>query len=207
MKTKHLPLILTGVFAVGFLALTLAAVARGVQSVAGVADFLRNPFRLTTRSASGPVVLQQMQRLQRLETGRYTGQVVVEREKRGFLPVWAAGDRLLFVGQGEVTLGVDLARLHHGDIRTHGDTVDLRLPPVEVLHTRLDNDTSHVYQRQAGFLTGPDAQLETEARREAEEKIRRAALESGALQTAGENARDVLRKQLGALGFRQVTFL
>ena len=78
---------------------------------------------------------------------------------------------------------------------------------MEVLHTRLDNDTSHVYQRQAGFLTGPDAQLETEARREAEEKIRRAALESGALQTAGENARDVLRKQLGALGFRQVTFL
>jgi hypothetical protein len=206
VKAKHLPLIVTGVFAAGFLALTLSAVSRGVQTLSGAAEFLRNPFGLTGRTASGPVVLQEMQRLQRLETGRYTGQVVVEREKRGVLPTWVAGDRLLFVGQGEVTLGVDLARLHDGDIRTHGDAVEFRLPPVEVLHTRLDNDASRVYQRQAGFLTGPDAQLETEARREAEGKIRQAALESGALRSAGENARDVLRKQLGALGFRQIYF-
>lgn len=204
---KRLPLLLSGIAAAGVLALGLCGAGRALRSLGATADFLRNPFRLSARSHSGPVVLQAMQRLQRLETGRYSGQVVVEREKRGLLPTWIAGDQLLFVGQGEVTLGVDLARLHPGDIRTHGDAVDLRLPPVEILHTRLDNDASHVYLRRAGFLTGPDAQLETEARREAEERIRSAALESGALQAAGDNAREALRKQLLTLGFRQVTFL
>jgi len=156
---------------------------------------------------SGPVVLEQVQRLQRLETCRYNGQVVVRGEKKNALPTWLAGDRLLFVGHGEVVAGVDLSLLRPEDLRAEGDRVSMRLPRTEILHTRLDNRRSEVFERQAGLFTGPDRNLESTVRVEAEDRIRQAALESGILATADANAREALRVQLSGLGFREVRFL
>ena len=170
--------------------------------------FARNPFALTTRATpTGPVVLQQIQRLQRVETCRYNGQVVVRGDTKGLLPTWLAGDRMLFVGQGEVVAGIDLSRLSTDDVQVQQGRVAVRLPEPEVFHTRLDNHASEVYERQTGLLTGPDRQLEKRVRVEAEDRIRAAALDHGVLATAETNAQELLRRQLGMLGFREVEFL
>jgi hypothetical protein len=190
------------------LCLGITAARQALSPLMLARDFLRNPFGLSSRAApSGPVVLQEVQRLQRLETCRYNGEVIVQGDTSGWLPVWLAGDKVLFVGRGEVVAGVDLGHLKPDDIRVRGGEVAVRLPKPEILHSRLDNRGSEVYERRSGVLTGPDLHLETRVRVEAEDRIRQAAMESGLLATADTNARDTLRRHLTSLGFREVRFL
>ena len=171
-------------------------------------QFWRNPFSVSTRvMPSGPVVLQQVQRLNRLESCRYNGQVIVRGDTSGVLPVWLAGDRILFVGQGEVVAGIDLSQLRTDDVQVQEDRVSLRLPSAEILSTSLNNRQSQVYERQTGIFSRPDKELESKVRIEAEERIQQAALAEGVLQTATTNAREALRGQLVMLGFREVSFL
>lgn len=173
--------------------------------VARMRELVNNPFGFSTRvTPSGPVVLQQVQSLRRLETCRYNGQAVVRGETMGSLPAWLAGDKLVFIGHGEVVGGVDLEQMQAGDVQVEGAKVTLKLPPAQILHARLDNNTSEVFERQTGLFTKADPDLETKVRREAEERIRQAALESGLLATATENARSALRAQLKQLGFREI---
>jgi hypothetical protein len=162
---------------------------------------------LTRGVVPGPVVLEQMQQLQRLETSRYQGQVVVRGESaRHPLPAWLSGDRMLFVARGEVVAGIDLARLRPEDIAVRNGEVEVRLPTPEIFHAAVNAHTSEVYERRTGWFGGPDPQLETEVRREAEERIREAALRSGVLAAARRNAEEALRRHLGPLGFREVRF-
>jgi len=167
-----------------------------------------NPFQWNRRvAATGPVVVEQVQRLRRLETCRFNGQVVVRGERKGLLPTWLAGDRMLFVGRGEVVAGLDLGALGAADVQVRGDGVTIRLPDAEVLHTRLDNRSSQVHERQSGLFTGADRALETDVRIEAEERLRQAAVEGGVLATARANGEEAVRRQLELLGFSEVRFL
>lgn len=208
MKKPQLVLLAVAVPAV-FVALATLGVSRLVGGLAALpTQLLRNPFALTAQPpVSGTVVLSQVQHLQRLETCRYNGNVVVKGETRGALPIWIAGDRLLFVGYGEVVAGLDLTRLHPADVQVDGTAVTLRLPPAEILTTRLDNQRSEAYQRQTGVFSGPDLGLESRVRAEAETRIQAAALADGVLDTAAAGARATLRRHLNALGFRTVRFL
>ncbi len=200
------------------LAVTVPAVLVGLATlgvsrlIGGLAalpsQVFRNPFALTAQPpVSGTVVLSQVQHLQRLETCRYNGSVIVKGETRGVLPIWLTGDRLLFVGYGEVVAGLDLTRLHPADVQVDGAEVTLRLPPAEILTTRLDNQRSEAYERRTGVFTGPDLGLESRVRVEAETRIQAAALADGVLDTAAAGARASLRRHLSALGFRTVRFL
>src|SRR5437868_74159 len=159
---KRTTAILLACAAAGALWLGIDAALRAISPVALAGRWLRAAWRMTTRTApEGPAVLERVQRLGRLETCRYNEQVVVRGDTSGILPVWVAGDRLVFLGRGEVVAGVDLARLHPEDVRVDGDAVRIRLPPSEILHARLDNVQSEVMDRQTGLFTGPDRQLET----------------------------------------------
>ncbi len=170
-------------------------------------DFARNPFRFKTRTTmSGPVVLQQIQKLNRLETTRYNGQAIVKGDTSGALPGWLAGDKMVFIAHGEVVAGVDLSKLKSEDVRTTNGHIILKLPPAEIFHTSLDNATSEVFERKVGLLSKPDANLETKVRFEAETRIREAALEAGVLETAQQNAHGTLRDFLKSLGVDDVEF-
>jgi hypothetical protein len=164
------------------------------------------PLGFETRTNAGPVVLQEVQRLSRLETCRYNGHVVLSGETSGWAPVWVVGDRMLMIARGEVVAGVDLAEMGPDDVRVEGQRVLMRRPEARVLHTRLDNQTSEVFERRTGILSQPDRDLESRLRREAEAKIQQSALQSGVLETAQENAEASLRRHLGLLGFRDVQF-
>ena len=173
----------------------------------GARQWLSNPLGFSSQvTPSGPVVLLQMQKLARLETARFNGQAIVKSETKGVLPVSIAGDSLLFVAHGEVVAGVDLAKMNESDVRVAGETVHVKLPAAEIFHTRLDNKTSEVYQRQTGFFSKPDINLETNARIQSEDRLREAALQSDILQRADENARDAVRQQLKSAGVKNLQF-
>ena len=85
----------------------------------------------------------------------------------GILPGFIAGDKLVFIGHGEVVAGVDLAKIQPEDVVVESGRATVKLPSAEIFHTSLDNDQSEVFERSTGILSKPDAQLETKVRQEA----------------------------------------
>jgi len=154
---------------------------------------------------SRPSVLRHIQQLQRLETVVYgMDKIVSGGQESKYLPSLLAGDKILLIVYGEVTAGVDLARVETAQVEIEGRTIQLTIPPAEIFSTRIDNDRTKVYTRETGLFTSPDPNLESEVRRAAERQVRQAALDGGILPTATSNARVTLTTFLKGLGFDQV---
>ncbi len=151
-------------------------------------------------------IIHSVRSLARLEKIKYSVEKVITAESGqgpfGFL----FGDRLLLVAHGVVIAGVDLEKLSPNDLRLENGVLYVRLPSAEIFIATLDNAKSYVYDRETGVLTKGNIQLETEARRAAEEEIRKAALEDGILEQANRNAQAYLLRLFLQLGYRDVIF-
>jgi hypothetical protein len=123
------------------------------------------------------------------------------------VPDAIGGDALTFFAAGDVIAGVDLSQLRDGDVHRDADgTLVLRLPPPQVLITRLDNRESRVISRKTGLLRRADVNLESRARQYAEGGIRGEAIRRGILPMAAQNAETKLAGFIHALGFAKVRF-
>lgn len=153
-------------------------------------------------------IVRQINDLAQLQTASYQlEKIVTARQGRDF-PFGLLEESLIFVAVGEVTAGVDLAKLTQADIRaTSFQTVTLRLPEAEVFIATLDNENSYIADRDTGLLVRADPQLETQVRQEAEQVILTAALEGGILAVAEENAEAVLSGLFKSIGFQAVVFV
>lgn len=152
-------------------------------------------------------IIHEVRSLARLETIQYSVEKVITAESGqgqfGFL----FGDRLLFIAHGYVIAGVDLGQLTSNDLTLKGQVLHVRLPQPEVFVATLDNDKSYVYDRETGLLTKGNVNLETEARKVAENEIYKAALEDGILEQARINAENYLARLFRTLGYNQVIFV
>jgi hypothetical protein len=152
-------------------------------------------------------IVNEVRTLARLETIQYSVEKVITAETgQGALAV-LFGDRLLFVAHGDIIAGIDLMKLGTKDIWFEGNTLYVRLPEPEIFVATLDNDKSYVYDRDTGLLTHGDMNLETAARRVAEDEIEKAALEDGILDQARVNAENYLFQLLRDLGYDNVIFV
>jgi len=88
--------------------------------------------------------------------------------------------------------------------RSPDGAINLRLPPPEILVSRVDNDHSRVINRKTGVLRRVDVDLETRARQHAETNIRAEAIKKGILPLASENGEKKLADLLRTLGFERV---
>jgi hypothetical protein len=141
----------------------------------------------------------------RLETAQYVLRDIVEMEDApGNLLERISQDKLLLIAEGEVVAGFDLTKVTEGDIVAIYDTVLLILPEPEILYSRIDNDRTYVYERETGLLRRPDPDLETAARRLAEQQIRDWALERGILDDAEKFGEVYLENFLHSLGFNKI---
>lgn len=124
------------------------------------------------------------------------------------VPNALAGDEITFLAAGDVIAGIDLSQLRQEDIwRSPDGTVNLRLPPSQILVSRVDNKESRVLTRKTGALRRADVDLETRARQHAEENIRAEALKKGILPLASRNAEARLADLLHTLGAEKVRFV
>lgn len=152
-------------------------------------------------------IINQVRSLARLETIQYSVEKVVSAETgQGTLGV-LFGDKLLFVAHGVVIAGVDLAKMGPKDLWVEDGVLYVRLPEAELFIATLDNEKSYVYDRDTGLLTHGDINLETTARRAAEQEIEKAALEDGILEQARQNAENYLYRLLRDLGYPEVIFV
>ncbi len=157
---------------------------------------------------SAQTVIVQIRSLARLETAQYTVEKVITAEIGQGVLAPLFGDRLLLVAHGQVTAGVDLGKLADGDITMAPDgQATIILPAAEVFASTLDNQKSYVYDRQTGFLTHGDVNLETEARKAAEQEIYTVAMEDGILTLAQTNAATFVERLVRSLGATQVVIV
>jgi hypothetical protein len=161
--------------------------------------------RSTHIDTSSESVVDKIRQLNRLESVDYSIDKIVEgnRQAQG-LPDFVAGDRLLLIAHGEVIAGVDLRMLDGKAVQVDGNTVHVRLPPPQVLVTRIDNGRTRVYERTTGFLVPTDPNLETQVRQAAEQQITQAAIDDKILDKARQNACVSVTGLLYALGFHNV---
>lgn len=154
-------------------------------------------------------LVMQVRGLNRLESASmrvlHVGTV---KQSYKLVPNAVAGDEITFLATGDVIAGIDLSRLRPQDVwRSRDGTINLRLPPAEVLVTRVDNKESRVLTRKTGVLRRADADLETRARQRAEENIRAEALKRGILKLASTNAESRLAEFLRSVGAEKVRFV
>ncbi len=162
-----------------------------------------SPFTVNT---SSPSVITQLQKLNRFETSSFTIEKIIDAGTNyGALQQFLLGDRLLLIAHGKVIAGFNLSQLQDKDIVVNDKEVTLMLPAPEILITSLDESQTRVYDRQQGFFTHGNKDLESSARSAAEQSIRDAACQGGILDEASKNGREQLTALLKSLGFIKVT--
>lgn len=209
-------LLILGLAAYAVVSSVRRSIEQAQQAVQPVSDLsnrmgtqVAEMFQPTPTVIVDPVtIVRQVRSLARLETIQYSVEKVITAETGqgsfGFL----FGDRLLFVAHGVVVAGVDLARLSPEDLWVEDNVLFVRLPEPEIFIATLDNEKSYVYDRETGALTRGDVNLETTARRVAEQEIRDAALEDGILYLARQNAENYLYRLLLEIGrYDEVMFV
>lgn len=152
-------------------------------------------------------IIHEVRSLARLETIQYSVEKVITAESGQGAFAFLFGDKLLLVAHGTVIAGVDLSKIGPDDMKIVNGVLTVRLPAPEIFVATLDNTKSYVYNRTTGALTHGDMNLETTARRAAEDEIRNAAIQDGILDQAETNAQDYLSRLLRSLGYEEVIFI
>ena len=188
---------------------TIQTTVQPVQSMTGaistsVSSFL-NP---TPTILPDPMtIIRDIRSLARLETIQYTVEKVITAETNQGIFEQLFGDKLIFIARGQVIAGIDLARLGPDDLQMKNGVLTVRLPEPQIFVAALDNEKSYVYHRDTGLLSKGDINLETNARRVAENEIRKAATEDGILELAQQNAENYLYRLFLQMGYQEVIFL
>ncbi|HSA99859.1 MAG TPA: DUF4230 domain-containing protein [Anaerolineales bacterium] len=151
--------------------------------------------------------INEVRALARLETIQYSIEKVITGETGQGTFAFLLGDKLLFIAHGKVIAGIDMEKLQPEDMRFDNGVLTVKLPPAEIFIVALDNQKSRVYARETGILAQPNVDLETLVRQQAEEEIRKGALEDGILQQAQLNAEAYLFKFFAALGYPNTIFI
>ncbi|HUR80922.1 MAG TPA: DUF4230 domain-containing protein [Thermoanaerobaculia bacterium] len=161
------------------------------------------------REVDVATLVTQVRELNRLETASMrVMHVGTISQTYKLVPNALAADEITFLATGDVIAGIDLAQLKQEDVwRSSDGTINMRLPPAQVLVTRVDNAQSRVLTRKTGVLRRADIDLETRARQHAEENIRAEAVKRGVLKIAGDNAEKKMADLLHTFGAKKVRFV
>jgi hypothetical protein len=204
----------SGTFYAFLLALVLGAVALGLfvrQARSGAMG--RIAALITGREAgfevSAPIVVEKIQRLNRLETVVYSMDTVVENgETNTIAGIPITGDHLVLIAHGQSVAGIDMSQMKPDDVQitegASGRTIRIVLPPSKVFATTIDSQHTRVYERSTGLFVQANKDLESDTRVKAEQALQKAALEDGILDAASKNARSTVTAMLEGLGFDKV---
>jgi hypothetical protein len=168
-----------------------------------------DPFGAKTIDRTGAAVLQSLTDLSEFHAanGHYETVVDIE-EDPDLLPGWVHGERILYVGKGDVDALVDFSELDERRVIVSADrtSVTVRLPAPTVDKPVLDLEGSYVVSHSKGIASKfGGSELERTAQLKAIEQMSATATEADMLtDQAKENTEGMLRGLLGALGFTAV---
>lgn len=187
----------------------VAMLAGAVCMLAGWRPSL-NPFGEKTTDRTGSPVLRSLTDISEYHALTAHYETVVDLDKTtNHLPAWFSGERVLYVGKGDVDAVVDFGELDNERVLLSEDakSVTIKLPAPTAGKPVLDLETSYVVNHDKGLLTrfkGSD--LEREAQLKAISQMSAAATGEDLLtDKAKENTSAMLRGLLGSLGYISVT--
>ena len=155
------------------------------------------------------VVVQQVRGVSELTTAVFTMQAVVPTSQDASFNGFVIGTtKLLYIAYGEVRAGVDLHSLTPANVQVTGSSLQIQLPPPQLLDRKIDISRSNVYDYSRGTLgLGPDVApaLQALAQQEALKKIVEAACTDGVLEKANDRAKLVVTQLLTTAGYQNVT--
>lgn len=153
-------------------------------------------------------VVQQIRHASELTTAIFTMETVVPASRDRTIGGYVVGKTtLLYIAYGEVRAGVDLSDLKPENVQINGDTTILRLPPPQILDSKIDVSRSKVYDYDRGFLgLGPDAapELQDLAQRQTLDRIVASACANGILQSASDRAEMTVNQLLMTAGYQKL---
>ena len=171
------------------------AIWEQVRAASWLSRFTRQPDK-TTHS----VVLERVVALGKLELVRYTFKDIVEHEQANLL---LPNSRAVLIVEGEAVGCIDLTKLRPTDVVTEGDSLLVRLPAPELCTWKINHERSRVYDTNYTFLN--EAQLVSDAYRQAERQVRASAMQSGILDQTRRNAVTLLQPILAQLTGKPVS--
>jgi hypothetical protein len=164
---------------------------------------------------AGPVVrptgtiLMAVKDLARLETNELHFEKVIDLtdKQSRFFGLIETADAILLVAAGDVTVGVDLAKLGPNDVEVDhaAGTARLTLPSPEIFSVRLDEKHTYVYKRSTGVLAERSEHLESKARQEAVRAIEEAAKNPEVMEKARRQAERQLQLLFERFGVTRTT--
>jgi len=161
----------------------------------------------TPKITTGPMVIKQIQQLNRLETSSYSVQTVVTAEKPGNI-LGIGHEKLLLIIHGTVVAGIDLGELRLQDITIleDGKRIKLRLPAAKIFSSHLNEGQTQLYDDSTALFTKPDPNLVIEAQKKGVQAILKTACEDGILRQASEQGRHAVGQFMEFAGFEHVEF-
>jgi hypothetical protein len=192
----------------------LAIGAAQVPGVVGdkVGDLMSslNPFEEKTVDRTGPSVLKSLTDLSEYHAASAHYETVVDLEiDNEHLPAVISGERVLYVGKGDVDAIVDFGELDERRVvlSEDGTSVTIRLPAPTADQPVLDLENSYVANHDEGLINKfSGSELEREAQLKAVEQMATAATGEGTLtDLAKENTSAMLRGLFGSLGYTNIT--
>jgi hypothetical protein len=186
----------------------------GVVLLMGWRPSLPNPFEEKTIDRSPPAVLRSLEDLHEYHAASAHFEVVVDVQKDArFIPDSLKGERVLFVGVGNVDALVDFRGLPGNAVTVSEDrrTASMTLPHPTLSAPRVDPEKSYVVARREGALDrigglfGAGNKNDQEFYVLAANRMTEAAKADGSVLTLAEkNTTNMLQGLLGALGFTTV---
>lgn len=155
----------------------------------------------------GEVTVESIRNLAELTTIEVVEYTTVEKGTDEGLLNWAVGERLEMFAVARIGAGVDLDQLEDDDVFADPTTgrVIIRLPAAGITYVAVDNDRTHVYNRETGVFTKGDPDLERAARITAEDELVNQALADDLLGQAEDRAEVVLEDLLESLGYTDIS--
>ena len=148
------------------------------------------------RSVNRSVILQEVEKLGKLELVRYNFKEITELTELSeeFLKIFKLGpdSKIALISAGEAVGCLDLEKLEDNDISVSTDTVFVQLPEPEICYYKLDMEKTYIYSIQTNPLKD-EGEFIQRAYRMAEQEVKTAALASGILEQTTTNAAILLK--------------
>ena len=112
-------------------------------------------------------------------------------------------NEIVLIGKGIVRAGFDLAKISEEALNAHGDTLEIRLPDVEVFDVIL-NPSDFSIEYEDGTW---DNEMLKPIKAEAKKQLEANAIASGILKKADESGRKHLKSLFATFGYNEVCFI
>lgn len=162
-------------------------------------------------------VLERMERVGKLELVKHHFNEIIELQRnssqsiilRQLIGSSVNPDlKAVLISKGEAVACVDLTKLKIGDISVEENTLRIKIPKAELCYYKLDLDQTKLYDLESGFFVSKAEELEfiDLAYKKAESQMKQAALKSGILDQADQQARVFIENLLSATTDKNIVF-